>query len=123
MGDSEKRLRDGGPRHPRPPDQRIGGPAFVLVTPQLRHPVPLGAAFSAMATPVVLVLDDVHLLHNRECQAAVCALADHVPAGSQLVLASRAQPPLRLPRLRAEGRITEIGQEDLSLSAAEASLM
>ena len=80
----------------------------------------LVAAFSAMPTPVVLVLDDVHVLHNRECQAALSALADHVPPGSNLVLAGRAQPPLRLARLRAEARLTEIGHADLVLSAAEA---
>jgi LuxR family maltose regulon positive regulatory protein len=81
----------------------------------------LGAAFTAMTSPVVLVLDDVHLLHNRECQAAVAALAEQVPAGSQLVLAGRARPPLRYARLRAEGWITEIGPGDLVLSAGEAA--
>src|SRR5690242_7852024 len=83
----------------------------------------LEAAFSAMTTPVVLVLDDVHVLHNRECQAALAALADHVPPGSHLVLAGRAQPPLRLARLRAEARLTEIGPADLVLSAAEAAAL
>ena len=48
----------------------------------------LGSAFSSMTAPVVLVLDDVHLLHNRECRAALSVLADHVPAGSRLVLAA-----------------------------------
>jgi LuxR family transcriptional regulator, maltose regulon positive regulatory protein len=81
----------------------------------------LGAAFTAMTSPLVLVLDDVHLLHNRECQAAVAALAEQVPAGSQLVLAGRARPPLRYAQLRAEDRITEIGPGDLVLSAAEAA--
>ena len=47
-------------------------------------------------------------------------LADHVPAGSQLVLASRNEPPLRIARLRAEGRVLEIGPGDLSLSRDEA---
>jgi LuxR family transcriptional regulator, maltose regulon positive regulatory protein len=82
----------------------------------------LEAAFSAMTTPVVLVLDDVHVLHNRECQAALAALADHVPPGSHLVLAGRAQP-LRLARLRAEARLTEIGPADLVLSTAEAAAL
>jgi LuxR family maltose regulon positive regulatory protein len=50
----------------------------------------LGSAFAAMTTPVVLVLDDVHLLRNSECRAAVSVLADHVPVGSRLVLAGRA---------------------------------
>jgi LuxR family maltose regulon positive regulatory protein len=81
----------------------------------------LGAAFSSMTSPVVLVLDDVHVLHNPECRAALSVLTDHVPAGSRLVLAGRAEPPLRVARLRAEGRILEIGLEDLSLTSVEAS--
>ena len=77
----------------------------------------LGRAFSSMTSPVVLVLDDVHLLHNSECRAALSVLADHVPAGSRLALAGRVQPPLRIARLRAEGKILEIGPNDLSLTA------
>ena len=69
----------------------------------------LGPRFSSMTSPVVLVLDDVHVLHNSECRAALSVLADHVPGGSRLVLAGRAEPPLRIARLRAEGRILEIG--------------
>ena len=81
----------------------------------------LGAALAAMTAPVVLVLDDVHLLGNSEGRAALSVLADHVPAGSRLALAGRAVPPLRVARLRAEGKITEIGPGDLSLTRAEAS--
>ena len=81
----------------------------------------LGSAFSLMTKPVVLVLDDVHVLRNRECRAALSVLADHVPAGSRLVLAGRTEPPLRIARLRAEGRILEIGPGELSLTQAEAS--
>jgi len=81
----------------------------------------LGSAFSSMISPVVLVLDDVHLLHDTECRAALSVLADHVPAGSRLVLAGRAEPPLRVARLRAEGKILEIGPDDLALTPEEAS--
>jgi len=81
----------------------------------------LGAAFSSMTTPVVLVLDDVHVLHDWECRTALSMLADHVPDGSRLALAGRAEPPLRIARLRAEGRILEIGAGDLSLTRDEAS--
>ena len=81
----------------------------------------LGSAFSSMTSPVVLLLDDVHTLHNSECRSALAALADHVPAGSRLALAGRAEPPLRIARLRAEGRILEIGPQDLSLTCDEAS--
>jgi LuxR family maltose regulon positive regulatory protein len=81
----------------------------------------LGSAFSSMTSPVVLVLDDVHLLQNSECRAALSVLADHVPGGSRLALAGRAEPPLRIARLRAEGRTLEIGPGDLSLTREEAS--
>jgi LuxR family maltose regulon positive regulatory protein len=81
----------------------------------------LGKAFASMTAPVTLVLDDVHVLRNSECRSALSVLADHVPAGSQLVLAGRAEPPLRVARLRTEGKIVEIGPADLSLTQTEAS--
>ena len=81
----------------------------------------LGAAFSSMTSPVVLVMDDVHLLHNSECRAALSVLADHVPRGSRLVFAGRDEPPLRVARLRAGGQLLEIGPRDLSLTRDEAS--
>ena len=74
-----------------------------------------------MTSPVVLILDDVHILHNRECRSALSVLADHVPPGSRLALAGRAEPPLRIARLRAEGKVLEIGPGDLSLTSQEAS--
>jgi LuxR family transcriptional regulator, maltose regulon positive regulatory protein len=83
----------------------------------------LGSAFSAMAVPVALILDDVHLLRNRDCQFTLSVLADHVPSGSRLVFAGRDRPPLPITRLRAEGRITEIGQADLALTREEAALL
>jgi LuxR family transcriptional regulator, maltose regulon positive regulatory protein len=83
----------------------------------------LGSALASMTSPVALVLDDVHMLRNRESQAALAVLADHVPDGSRLALAGRARPPLRVARLRAEGRILEIGADDLSLNRSEASLL
>ena len=72
---------------------------------------------------MALVLDDVHALHDSECRAALSVLADHVPVGSRLVLAGRDQPPLRVARLRAEGRILEIGPADLSLTLGDAAAL
>src|SRR5215469_1121818 len=83
----------------------------------------LCAAFWSMTSPVVLVLDDVHALHNRECRAAVSLLAEHVPENSRLALAGRTRPPLRTGRLRAEGRILEIVANDLSFNPEEASTL
>jgi LuxR family maltose regulon positive regulatory protein len=83
----------------------------------------LGAAFSSIATPMVLVLDDVHALQNSQCRTALSMLADHVPDASQLALAGRTEPPLRIGRLRAEGKLLEIGHGDLSLTLDEASAL
>jgi LuxR family maltose regulon positive regulatory protein len=104
----------------------VGGSVFdALASPGSSVPgsvVPrLGAALASMTAPVVLVLDDVHLLHDSECRAALSVLADHVPAGSRLVLVGRDEPPLRVARLRAEGKILEVGPDDLSLSEQEAA--
>jgi LuxR family maltose regulon positive regulatory protein len=80
----------------------------------------LGSALAGKALPVVLVLDDVHLLHNRECLDAVVALVEHLPGASQLAIASRGEPPFPVARLRAEGCVAEIGQEDLAMDPHEA---
>jgi LuxR family maltose regulon positive regulatory protein len=108
--------------------QPVGRPVFdALASPASSVPgsvVPrLGNAFAAMTVPALLVLDDVHLLHNRECRAALSVLAGHVPGNGRLVLAGRDQPPLRVARLRAEDRITEIGPADLALTREEAALL
>jgi LuxR family maltose regulon positive regulatory protein len=80
----------------------------------------LGAALSTRAHPVVVVLDDLHLLHNQECLDAVAVLVDHLPARSQVAIASRDELPLPVGRLRAEGRIAEIGPDDLAMGNQEA---
>ena len=108
--------------------QPVARPVFdALASPASSVPgsvVPrLGNAFAAITVPVLLILDDVHLLRNRECQAALSVLAGHVPGSGRLVLAGRDQPPLRVARLRAEGRITEIGPADLALTREEAALL
>jgi LuxR family maltose regulon positive regulatory protein len=81
----------------------------------------LASAFWSMTVPLLLVLDDVHLLSNAEARDALSVLAGHVPPGSTLVLAGRGEPPLRIARLRAEGRLTEIGPADLALTRGEAA--
>jgi LuxR family transcriptional regulator, maltose regulon positive regulatory protein len=100
-----------------------GGVFDALASPASSVVPRLGSAFWSIATPVALVLDDVHLLRSTECRDALSVLADHVPPGSRLVLAGRNEPPLRIARLRAEGRLTEIGPGDLALTVAEAAVL
>jgi LuxR family transcriptional regulator, maltose regulon positive regulatory protein len=80
----------------------------------------LGAALSTRAHPVVVAFDDIHLLQNQECLDAVAVLVEHLPARSQLVFAGQREPSLPVGRLRAEGRLAEIGPDDLAMSQHEA---
>jgi LuxR family transcriptional regulator, maltose regulon positive regulatory protein len=80
----------------------------------------LGGALSSKALPVVVVLDDVHLLHDQEGLHALSVLVDHLPQGSQLAVISRDEPPLPLARWRAEGRLAELGPGDLAMDPLEA---
>jgi LuxR family maltose regulon positive regulatory protein len=93
------------------------GSVIDAVLPQL------GSALAAAAAPLVLVLDDLHLLQNWDCLQMVSKLIGYLPTGSQLAIASREEPPLQLARLRAEGRVLGIGPEDLAMDRREASAL
>jgi len=80
----------------------------------------LGAALAAVDEPLVLVLDDLHLLENPQCLDAIAALARHIREGSQLALSARGAPALPLGVLRARGLELEIGPDDLRLDSAQA---
>jgi LuxR family maltose regulon positive regulatory protein len=83
----------------------------------------LAAAIAGLRIPFVLVLDDAHLLRPGDSADVVLALAGQVPEGSMLVLAGREPPPLPIPRLRAAGRVLELGDSQLALSRRESLLL
>ena len=70
---------------------------------------------------LVLVLDDYHLIMAHPIHDAVAFLLDHLPGNLHLVIATRADPPLPLPRLRARGQLTELRQSDLRFTPDEAA--
>jgi LuxR family maltose regulon positive regulatory protein len=76
-----------------------------------------------MASPIVLVLDDLHVVGDPTSLDAVTALLDHVPEGSLIVVASREAPELPLARLRVQRRGLEIGADDLRLNVEEAAAL
>ena len=69
----------------------------------------------------VLVLDDYHTIRSETIHDALSFLMDHSPPPMHLVLAGRTSPPLPLPRLRARGRLTELGVPDLRFTLEEAA--
>jgi LuxR family maltose regulon positive regulatory protein len=76
---------------------------------------------SAIPQPIVLVLDDYHFITAQAIHDALTFLLDHMPANLHLVIATRADPPLPLPRLRARGQLTELRQADLRFTPNEAA--
>ncbi|HMF82938.1 MAG TPA: LuxR C-terminal-related transcriptional regulator, partial [Acidimicrobiia bacterium] len=79
----------------------------------------LGNVLANRAQPFVLVLDDVHLLHEAGSVAVLERLAADMPRGSQLVLAGRSAPPLALPRMNVKGDLLRIGAESLAMNERE----
>jgi LuxR family maltose regulon positive regulatory protein len=80
----------------------------------------LGAALATIDEPVVLALDDLHLLDNPTCLDAIATLARHVSAGSQMILSARGGPVFPLGALRAHGLAREIGSDDLRMDETAA---
>jgi LuxR family maltose regulon positive regulatory protein len=73
------------------------------------------------AKSIVLVLDDYHVVGNRRVHQALSFLLDHLPDNLHLVIVSRADPPLPIPRLRGRGALTELRQGDLCFDEGEAA--
>jgi LuxR family maltose regulon positive regulatory protein len=82
----------------------------------------LAAALRASG-PLVLVLDDAHLLRSGPPLDAISVLGEHVPDESVLVLAGRVEPKLPIAALRAAGRLQEVGVDQLALRPKEAQLL
>jgi LuxR family maltose regulon positive regulatory protein len=80
----------------------------------------LATSAQEVAQEVVLVLDDLHLLHDPQGLDAIAALGRHVPAGSQLALSVRGDPPIPAAALRARGLALEVGPDDLRMDAEDA---
>jgi LuxR family maltose regulon positive regulatory protein len=74
-----------------------------------------------LGRPVVLVLDDYHVIRDPHVHSSMEFLVDHLPEDVHLAIATRSDPPLPLARLRARGELTELRAADLRLSAAEAA--
>jgi LuxR family transcriptional regulator, maltose regulon positive regulatory protein len=73
--------------------------------------------------PLVLVLDDVHVLHTAEAYAILGEIAAGMPPGSQLALASRREPELPVGSLRAHRRVVELRAADLAMGRTEAATL
>jgi len=92
------------------------------------HPPPTDALLTlllndlvALTQDAVLVLDDYHVIDAQAVHQALAYLLDHLPPQIHLVIATRADPPLPLARLRARGQLAELRATDLRFTSDEAT--
>jgi ATP/maltotriose-dependent transcriptional regulator MalT len=78
-------------------------------------------ALAALPDEVVLVLDDFHVVRERACLEQIESFLVHLPVTVQLVVITRAVPPLPLARLRAAGDLVEIGMRELRFAGPDAA--
>jgi LuxR family transcriptional regulator, maltose regulon positive regulatory protein len=73
------------------------------------------------ATPMILILDDYHLVDAQEVHVGVAYLLEHLPRHIHVAIATRTDPGFPLARLRAAGELTEIRAVDLRFTQDEAA--
>ncbi len=71
--------------------------------------------------PVVLVLDDLHLVDRADIHEQLGFFVEHLPPHVHVVVSTRADPGLPLARLRVRGELVEIRSADLRFTAEEAA--
>jgi LuxR family maltose regulon positive regulatory protein len=67
----------------------------------------------------VLILDDYHVITEKEVHTTLSYLVDHLPAQLHIILSTRADPSLPLSQLRARGQLLEVRTDQLRCMAEE----
>ena len=71
---------------------------------------------------LVLVIDDLHLIHSDKIHQTLKELLSYKPEQLHLVLISRDDPPLPLNTWRAKGLLQEVRASDLQFSRSESGV-
>jgi LuxR family maltose regulon positive regulatory protein len=72
-----------------------------------------------MAEETVVALDDYHVIDNAAVHEATSFLLEHLPRHVGLAIATRADPPLPLARLRSRADLVEVRAADLRFTPDE----
>ena len=81
------------------------------------------AGLEQLREPLVLVLDDFHLIDDATVLSGVASLIRHAPGQLRLVLVTRADPTLPLHRLRVTHELAEVRSRDLAFDVGDAASM
>lgn len=95
----------------------VGGLGHVTDWPVASHL--LSVSLHRLRTDVLIVLDDFHLLDAPGLPEAIARLIETLPARARVALLTRSRPAFPLARWRIEGRLAELGTEDLRFTAEE----
>ena len=79
----------------------------------------LERGLSSLPAPTLLVLDDVHEIDDPKIMREMAVLLRHSPRSLHVLLSTRVEPALPLPRLHAAGHLAEIRAADLAFTAEE----
>jgi LuxR family maltose regulon positive regulatory protein len=74
---------------------------------------------ASVRQPFVLVLDDYHVIHSLPIHRQLNFIIDHQPSQMHVLILTREDPPMPLPRFRARRQMLEIRQEDLRFTLQE----
>ena len=77
-------------------------------------------ATAAADRELVIVLDDLQAVTGTDCLSSLDYALLHLPPHVHLVLVTRADPALKLARVRAGAALAEVRASDLAFTAAEA---
>jgi LuxR family maltose regulon positive regulatory protein len=106
----------------------IGWEVFEALTSERRDAASvalgrLARSLGGREVPVVLALDNLHVLQTRQSRQVITAIWQAFGAGLQLAVASRSDTVLPVARLRAHGNSVELRAEDLAMTRSEASTL
>lgn len=88
-------------------------PLISLMTPFINQVLAIPESFS-------LILDDYHLIEEKQIHQAMEFLIENQPPNLHLAFTSRTDPPFSLSRLRSRGQLAEFRAEDLRFTRVEA---
>ncbi len=98
----------------------------LLDGPDMLRPEHLTAlllnAMAEMQQRTVLVLDDYHRASSPDVDSSLAFMVERLPENVRLILATRQEPELPLPRWRSLERMADIGMQDLRFSNEESAL-
>lgn len=90
-------------------------PVIETITKELLNDI------SVKDQPLLITLDDYHEIQNEDIHRVLQTLVDYLPPKAHLLITTRENPSLPLPRWRSRNWLTEITSKDLRFNQAEST--